>query len=325
MKEAAALSWREQWRTFFRIMVLSMGLCNLLASLDASFWFFEFFSHFVVQYLALGIGFSFIALILKQWRLLVICLLIVAANGLEIYDIATHKSQPRVACDVNHTVTLLQSNVYGYNYRQEKAAETLINLSKQADIMVLNEYNYRWRGHTFSEFSKEFPYRYLTSSDSQMPWIGIFSRFPFTVTERPGAVKSNGSLKVVFPTKGFNLFTYHGFTPIKAGWALERNRELEKIGYEVYRQERPAILTGDFNQTPYATRFARVADRDGIRFGPFPEGVEPSWPDSWITWPFLGIPIDHVLMNQRAFLCSRHLVDMPGADHRVSINELQFR
>lgn len=301
---------------------MTLGLATLFAHFDTTYWIFELFAHFTVQYILLSALLLPIALIWKRWRMTAILLLVLAINSFELWQVATRYSQERVACD-GPTISILQSNVYYRNWMINEAAGELQKAAERADIVILNEFDEEWRKREGKRFKKLFPHDYVTWINGNIEKIAIFSRQNFQVQQRSGRVDRNAHLRLIFPKWGLTLYTYHGFTPINKRWKRERDREILRIANEMERIHSPGVLTGDFNQTPYATRFQNALAEGGLHLAPFPEGISPTWPDTLLTKP-LAIPLDHMLVNKNVRVCRREIIDIPGSDHSAVLNVLQL-
>lgn len=305
-----------------RAFVAVLGLCTFLGAIDTAYWAFELFAHFLVQYILLALVLLPFVLWCRQWRGVLIVLLVLAINGQEMWQIAKVYSQPRVKCD-GPTISVLQSNVYYRNWMIGDAAQELQKAAALADIVIFNEFSEQWRAREEGSFKKQFPHGYITWIKGNIEKMAIFSRVPFTVQQRSGRVENNAHLRLLFPTLGLTLFTYHGFTPISERWVAERDYEILRIARDMERMHSPGVLVGDFNQTPYATNFQKALKAGDLHLAPFPRGIRPTWPDSWLT-AFFEIPIDHLLSNANVRVCKRKVINVPGSDHGAVLNVLQL-
>lgn len=307
---------------FLRIITITLGLATVFAFVDTKHWLFELFAHFTVQYIALALLLLPLVLWRRHWRLLGIVVLVLGLHMHEMWRIASLYSQPREQCE-GPTMGVLQSNVYYRNWMIDAAADELQKAAERADIVIFNEFSEEWREREEGRFKKLFPHGYITWISGNIEKMAIFSREPFHVQQRSGRVDKNAHLRLIFPTLGLTLFTYHGFTPINEKWVVERDREILRMARELKRMHSPGVLTGDFNQTPYATSFQKALEAGGLKLAPFPRGIRPTWPDSWFTALF-EIPIDHMLANEHVRVCKRKVINIPGSDHGAVLNVIQL-
>lgn len=317
---------RRTLRIIVWLLVIMLAACNLLAMFDGKFWVFELFAHFVMQYIWLSLVLLPVVLWMRKWRLAVILVLIIAINVTEVYTLRRDFSQPEAQCDSTKAVTILQSNVFYRNWNLDDSARQLRKMAEQADIVVFNEFDVNWRGQKEGEFARMFPHHYVTWIRGDIEKFAIFSREPFEVQQVSGRIPKNAHLRLLFPSYGLTLVSYHGLTPISESWTHERNHELLRIARDLKRMQSPALVLGDFNQTPYTVAMQQAMREGGLHMAHFPHGLMPTWPSAGITFP-LQIPIDHLLANPYARICKRKVVDVAGSDHsaiRTIIEPIAF-
>jgi endonuclease/exonuclease/phosphatase (EEP) superfamily protein YafD len=209
------------------------------------------------------------------------------------------------------------------NVTIDEAARELQQAAEQADIIILNEFSEAWREREEGRFKKQFPHGYVTWINDNIEKMAIFSRQPFHVQQRSGRVEKNAHLRLLFPSLGLTMFVFHGLTPVNEFAKTERDWELSRIARELKRMHSPSMIIGDFNQTPYATRFQNALREGDLHLAPFPEGIKPTWPDSWYSMP-LEIPLDHLLVNLNVRICKREVIPITGSDHSAVMNVLQL-
>lgn len=304
-------------------VVLVLALLNIAAALDEQHWLLELTAHFVMQYILAAVILLPFALYQRRWALTVILVLIVMINSLEVWRLKQEFSQPKETCDAAESITLLQANVYYRNWNIGQAGKALRDLAKDADIVILNEFDEAWREQEEEAFLRKFPHHYVTWIEADIEKMAIFSRQPFEVQQRAGRVSNHAHLRLLFPSYGLTLISYYGFAPINARMTSERNYELMRIAEYMKRLHSPAIVMGDFNQTPYATAMQNAMREGGLHFAPFPHGIAPSWPRlNAYTLP-LEIPIDHLLANEHVRICKNKVIHIPGSDHGAVRTMLQ--
>lgn len=295
-------------------MVVLLGLANVFAALDAHYWLFEMFAHFVMQYIILATLLLPVALWRRKWRQVVILLLVLVLNIGEVWMIRRDFSYQRETCEGEQTIAILQSNIYYRNWNLDAALDLLRTSSEDVDIVVFNEFEEEWRERAIKAFSDRFPYHYITWVRADIESFAIFSREPFEVRQHSGRIRNNAHLRLLFPSYGLTFAVYHGFAPITERGVRERNHELMRIAQDFDRMHSPALVMGDFNQTPYATAMQDAMRAGKLRIAHFPHGLAPTWPKPKLAFPF-GIPIDHLLANEHIRICKRRVIDVPGTDH----------
>lgn len=298
------------------------GLGTVLAALDTYYWAFETFAHFVLQYILISTLLLPVVLWRRRWLLVFILLMTLGININEVAMIRRDFSHPRESCDAGKTITILQSNVYYRNWNLDAAFERLREAAQDVDIVVFNEFEEEWRERALEEFSDSFPHHFITWIKGDIESFAIFSKEPFEVRQHSGRIHKNAHLRLLFPSYGLTFAVYHGYAPITELGVQERNYELMRIAQDFNRMSSPALVMGDFNQTPYATAMQEAMREGRLYIAHFPHGLAPTWPKPKWALPF-GIPIDHLLANDHIRICKRRVIDVPGTDHGAVRTVLQ--
>lgn len=89
-----------------------------------------------------------------------------------------------------------------------------------------------------------------------------------------------------------------------AAWSLERQAAGEAV-----------ILIGDFNATPWSTRFQSLLTDGALSDSMRTVGVQNSWPGRPFRWA--GIPIDGAVHSATIHTIERHVKSLPSTDHAV--------
>jgi endonuclease/exonuclease/phosphatase (EEP) superfamily protein YafD len=136
--------------------------------------------------------------------------------------------------------------------------------------------------------------------------IGVLSRWPLRDVRllADGAGLPRLQATVAAPMGAFDLIAVHPMPPLSPRWHRLRD---EMLGGLAADGDRPTLVVGDFNATPWSSA-AAVMQRGGWRwFG----GVQPTWPHAW--W---GIPIDAVWARGPWQVLRREVGPPIGSDHR---------
>ena len=114
----------------------------------------------------------------------------------------------------------------------------------------------------------------------------------------------------------------HLMPPMSRDWAALRNRQLAMLAARVGKRQRPTIVCGDFNITPYSPIFSDLLEQSGLRDGRNGRGVQTSWPT---YMPLLGIPIDHCLVSPEIGVAASRRLDAFGSDHYPVLFDLLLK
>ena len=85
----------------------------------------------------------------------------------------------------------------------------------------------------------------------------------------------------------------------------------------------PAIAVGDFNQSIYSTGFQRMLRESNLHIAPFPVGFLPTWPCLFVL-PFMQVPIDLAVANEKLAITQRKRINIPGSDHMAVSNRIMW-
>jgi len=117
------------------------------------------------------------------------------------------------------------------------------------------------------------------------------------------------------------LMAVHTIAPFSPAQLDARDRQISTLAEIAEASvDRPVIALGDFNLTPYAPAFDRLTDAG---MSPLAETGTPL--ATWPTWlPILGLPIDHVLGNQRVAIDAVERGPDIGSDHYPVVAQLRL-
>lgn len=252
----------------------------------------ELASHFKVQYLAASAACALLltALRRRRWALLALaCALLNAASVVPLYlpaPAVERADAPR------RRVKLLLANVNVANADYD----SLLRLvrAESPDIVVLQEATPAWAAAT-AALRDALPHAHLEPRPDTFG-IVVYSRFPLDGAEavplgeaRVPAIVA----RVRADGAAFSLVTAHVFPPLP-GLYEGRNDQLESLAALAARAERPVVLAGDLNASPWSPYFKRFARASNLRDARRGFGVLPTWPS---YRPALYVPIDHCLVS----------------------------
>jgi endonuclease/exonuclease/phosphatase (EEP) superfamily protein YafD len=108
----------------------------------------------------------------------------------------------------------------------------------------------------------------------------------------------------------------HPMPPISADFARERDQTLASEAALHARHDRPALMGGDFNASPWSGAFTGL-DKTGFRRATslFPG----TWPSGFHA---LGIPIDHLVASRHWTVLESGVGPDVGSDHRPIVSVL---
>ncbi|MEL6340871.1 MAG: endonuclease/exonuclease/phosphatase family protein [Myxococcota bacterium] len=111
---------------------------------------------------------------------------------------------------------------------------------------------------------------------------------------------------------GLLLIATHPIPPIGPDETLARNAQLVELGKKAAESERPVLLVGDLNTTPFSPSFSDLLRHGGFRDSARGHGYAPTWPTFFLP---LSIPIDHALHSSNVEIVDRRVGPNIGSDH----------
>ncbi|MCH2548016.1 MAG: endonuclease/exonuclease/phosphatase family protein [Alphaproteobacteria bacterium] len=298
-------------------------LASLVCIFESLFWWGELFTPFTVQYIILG---SILCIWALLQRLRKVALLV---GMLSLYHIAifgyaaTQFSNPPLTANANGTeLRVLQFNARIYNPSPQATVDALVALASNHDILVMQEYPYSFAQVDLSGLHALYPHHYVARGGiTTLPGIAIFSKTPFITDEIVGHGVKASYLRVTLSEPEIQFIALHSMIPFDKPWVESRNLQQNNVMREISVMPYGAFAVGDFNQTPYAQSFRTILHDNEVRLATFPDNLLPSWP-SFLPTILLRIPIDHMVVNDKAHIISRELIEIEGSDHSAVSNHL---
>lgn len=219
------------------------------------------------------------------------------------------RAAPPRADDV--ILTVASSNIFKENPLRAGDISTVTDLT--VDCLVLIEID---QGDEDSmRDDPRWPYQrweHGAHVDHRGLGLALLSRYPLhdVILHRVGSDVLIAAQLQPPGAEAVQIFAIHTKSPVSAGDAALRNRQIEFISRQARASTIPVIALGDWNCTPDSLAWADLEPSGLLR----PPGRAPAtWP-SWLG-PF-GIPIDHILVRG-ARLSDFHSQFVPGSDHRL--------
>ena len=310
--------------TVGRLLLLSataaLACATAAASLARHSWALDLFSHFRLQYLVLAAALIPAALVLRARAAAVALGVLAAANAWAVKDVWLGGE----AAVVGLPVRVASINVWG---PKNPTPEKLLDFAHAANpdvLVVVDAQDERWRA-VREGLGALYPHRAPRDWREGAP-ILLFSRLPIVASsqEPPGGRRPRLVGEVVAGGRAIMVVGVHPYSPSprRPGRSWLRDRELDTIATRVGGADRPVVVAGDFNVTPFSPHFRDLLARAGLRDAAAGQGWSGTWP-SWF-WP-ARIPIDHILVGGPLGVASFRRGPFIGADHFPVIADLRLR
>ena len=303
-------------RGLLRQMTLALVIC-FVASLAARYhWVLDLFSHFTWQYAIGSILLTGGLWFVRDWKFLILAVLMTALNLGELYRHADFARVPNAASTV--TVVLYNRNVGPTD--QTAFKQWLTDNASDFDIVVIQE-----AGASAKKMANElgtlYPFQIQEARDHAFGTI-ILSRHEFTDMEKitfPDLPYDNLIPRITIHPPQFKqpvtIFPLHAVPPMGDDTWSQRNTELGRISRQVGYDTTPhRIMMGDWNITPYSPFFADLLKDSGLTWKIGALMPVPTWPTIGMSW-LMQIKIDHILSDESLVLADIKRENPAYSDH----------
>lgn len=289
----------------------------VLGELGDHWWFGGLFAHFRYHILVVVLPFLAIAMLSRAWIAGAVMAIVVTGH---VFLIVNVPKAPSVAGPVPGATRLrvVTLNIGFSNPVPDRAVRYLV--AAKADIVLIQEIDGRIAS-SIAQLKRSYPY--IAPPDWRAGAENIIlSRVPFASVETLNFPQNRATaVAVSLRLQGalLNVMTVHPY-PAMSAFANDVHRSaFERFANVVRGRSGAWIVGGDFNATPWASRFRRLLRRTGLRLS----GLSYRWPQSWpVPQSFgapsylrIGIPIDHVLVSRHFARLKQQRGPWVGSDH----------
>jgi endonuclease/exonuclease/phosphatase (EEP) superfamily protein YafD len=304
-------------------------VCSLFAKF---FWFFDLFSHFLMQYFIGGILLSAFLLGFRKYKLsfLALCIALISFTESRInlekpFQFFAPLNTASVIEEKPIRLVQYNHNIGKRNFNDVK--QWLEQNSDKFDIVVLQEASSQTV--ILAESLKHlYPYQIHEPRDHPFGMV-ILSHHQISEQEiiplhGPNFNNILIRLAIDFPNSEEPIIVYalHAVPPIGSHYFTQRNFELHETARIISEDDaQNLVLIGDWNLTPYSPYFADLLQTSGLKFQSSGLFLNPTWP-SFIEYNFLKIPIDHVLQSSSLKFLDKNVFQGFHSDHNILITTL---
>jgi endonuclease/exonuclease/phosphatase (EEP) superfamily protein YafD len=305
-------------------MTSVLALYTLLGFLGQTFWAFDLFAHFRLQYFLVAVPVAGGLLWRKRWVWSAVAVAVASVNAWHIWPASLQdRSQPSfITAD---TFSVLAFNVNAKNLQHDQILGLLQNV--QADLVILQELTPALATKVQNTLHTQYPRMLLLPQDHSFG-IGILSRWSDAELSRVDIKGSwNHALLARFGVgqETCELYALHPPPPIGADFSHARNTQILAIAHIIQASSvRCKMLAGDLNLTPYSPWFTVLEQTSGLRNSMKNHALQTTWP-TFLPFAFLRIPIDHVLVSPALVLDRWERGPGLGSDHFPVAVKLKVR
>ena len=284
-------------------------------------WAFDLFSHFRLQYVALALTLGVAALAVRAYPTAAVLAIVALVHGWAIKDLWWGGTASAAPGGV--PLRVVSANVLSQNRTPEKVLEFV--RAADADLVVLVDARQKRWQPVLTALGALYPYQSPQASRERPPVI-LFSRHPVLdaqVVRPPGGRRPYLVAELAVGGATLVVAGVHPSSPspTEPGDTRRRNSELDHIAAVAGGAERPLIVAGDFNTTPWSPYFQDLLAAAGLRNAAEGYGYIGTWPAPF--WPAL-IPIDHVLLKGPLAATTVRRGPAIGSDHYPIIADLRL-
>ncbi|HWD13004.1 endonuclease/exonuclease/phosphatase family protein [Pseudochrobactrum sp. sp1633] len=230
------------------------------------------------------------------------------------------EAKPAVAETDAVTYRLMQINLL-QNNADPKALLQAVARNKP-DIITYQEGSEQWQPW-LKTLEGSYPYRHQCGSLPKKWGVGILSRRPFADFGTPVCTGDGVLATALVNLSGTNVLvsSLHQSWP----WPFKQVQQFEMLRPALEPMANPhgipVIIAGDFNAAPWSTnlrQYEMLTETKRIA------GAGPTWlttrlPDALRPW--IGLPIDHILINETVTMRSIRTGEPIGSDHQPLLLE----
>jgi len=200
--------------------------------------------------------------------------------------------------------SLVQINLR-YNNPEPKRVLQMVAQEKP-DVIAYQEAGADW-AMWIDILKGTYPYHFDCRNDANNMSVGILSRRPFVESSEQVCAGSGrlAATSIDFSGTSVNVATYHAALP----WPFDQATVIDGLVEPLQKFDGPSIIAGDFNATPWSNAVHRIEKASGTKAI---TGIGGTWlPNSLPAKlaPYIGLPIDQVLVS--------HGIEMPVAVSRA--------
>ena len=311
------MRWLDRLFVVCVVLVVAMNLVPLGARL---YWILELTTHFRVQYLAVTALVLAVAALRRRWDAVAVLAAAGTVSALPVVPYLPRALGPEAAAaPATAPLKVLSVNV---SYRQF-LERRLLEIVREADpdIVVVQELTPHAE-RVLADLDKLFPHYRKFPADRQYG-IGLWSRHELESGEtialgRLPAIEA----RVRGPSGSFTVIGVHLSAPVTRRRAAARNQQLAELAARSNGVDEPLIVAGDFNITPYSPYYTDWLEATGLTDSRRGRTLSPSWPT---MLRLIGIPIDHVAVNDGFTIVSHRRLPNFESDHYGALVEVVLR
>lgn len=267
-------------------------------------WMLDLFSHFQGPYLLASLTVLAWAVWRRRRRLWACALLTSLLVGGQLVRVSLPMTADRAA---SPTLRVISLNVLTDN--PDKARVLAYLKASEAEVVFLMEVDAEWAA-ALEPLRRSHPHHHLEPRQDNFG-LALFSRLPLQNLRllRPADGPPAVQAELVHEGRSLVFLGAHPPPPLGGRLAALRDAQLGALARQVAELDRPVLLAGDLNATPWSQAL-RLLAKAGLT------SRHPAWPPTWRAGSIFALPIDHAFVTPPLVLLSRRTGPNVGSDHR---------
>jgi endonuclease/exonuclease/phosphatase (EEP) superfamily protein YafD len=295
---------------FLSIIIFGLAAATALSMVRNGAWPIELLTHFRPQAIAASLVLGVIALLLGEYILTAMAIGLAMLNWAVMPDFRWLRPDGHLATQPG--LTLAWANVWTKRVALDRTLKWA--QAQSADVILIGEFPDADAND--KDLAPDYPHRLDAMPGVATPkWssrVVAFSKLPISAPRIVPAPSSFPRPFLAFTVElsgdsTLDVYAVHPSAPLRARFQRDRDAMIDTLAKTVAA---PFVIAGDFNATPWSRIFSRVP---GVRVG------RPFHP-TWLTpIPFLGLPIDHIMVSSDVKPSFYAAGPFLGSDHRPII------
>lgn len=303
-------------------LLVTLAVVGALMSLGSLFssahMLLDIGAQFRLQYIALLLPAVLLAVIGKRFVATVVLFAVMVVHA---YAIGAALQSVAVEQHDNYVdLRIVSANVLFTNKNHQEFLSLIDSL--EPDVLAIQEYTPQWH-QALSANLAEFPHR-ITEPLPGGFGIALYSRHSIAsggIVKLGNGNKPSIDVELAVGDKVIHVVNVHPPPPSTQAFYEERNELMVDLALTTRRKQRPVVVTGDFNATPWTAHFTDMENASGLRNARRGVGIAATWPDKF--FPLL-LPIDHMLVSNSIDVASFRSMSVSGSDHRAISADLRI-
>jgi endonuclease/exonuclease/phosphatase (EEP) superfamily protein YafD len=301
-------------------LAVVLSLLSAASVFSAQHYLFDLIANFRIQYIVLIVPVVLVALAMRAYfsaLILVLCLVF------HVWTVATSiKATRDYSIEAGNSIRIMTSNLLKSN--RDFLGHLDYIQTVNPDVIVFQEYTY-YGDEAFYDSLDAYPHRLLIPKPHAFG-IALYSKYEIAQSDVIALFNLELPALKVDITVGdasLRILGAHPTAPISLNRYNMRSRQLTALATDVADYSGPLVFVGDLNITPWSAHFRSFMKQSGLYDGRRGFGVLPTWPSNIFA---LSIPIDHIMVNERAEVLNIETSDgLTQSDHKAVWADIRFR